>query len=237
MKKTFLILLPLFLLGSECGRDDGANPNPAATNPEASATGGRSAIQATPGAFTSQDLRLLDQVAGVYTGAVDTEYTLLTLWSDLTPVKIFLNHSGDDTNKQAIVRVEKANDSTQHFCTLFRSLDQKETDGSQTDLVTTLEFTSGNVREHKGQVDDAENVIQMTLKTTRYPGNEGGEERIETVLEELAIDDSAVADNDQEVEELIKVNEALPSFDELKTGCGFSAAEAQSAEEDDEEES
>ena len=237
MKKTFLILLPLFLLGSECGRDEGQNQNPAATNPTGTATQGRAAVQVTPGAFTSQDLRLLDQVAGVYTGTVDTEYTLLTLWSGLTPVKIFLNHSGDDTNKQAIVRVEKMSDSTQYFCTLFRSLDQKESVGNQEDLVTTLEFTNGNVREHKGQLDDARHVLKFVLKTTRYPGNEGEEERVETVLEELAIDDNSTVYTEQEVEELVQVNEALPSFDELKTGCGFSAAEAQSAEEDDEEES
>ena len=168
----------------------------------------------------SHSLKLIHEVAGFYTGRVDIDYSPWSFLQEDEEVKIWINHSWDDSNQKAIFRVEKSDDVLKYICTIFTFTGKKQM--SQEDDYTTLIHFSGSSEQKVsiGRLEDIREVLNFSIRLRSAAVGVIGKGDFDFYA--LILGDESSQWAQSEVKELKKSKTIkTPPFEVLEKKCGF----------------
>ena len=167
------------------------------------------AADAAP-SFESEDLKILDQAAGVYQfEKVDVDYGFG--WGGDVSPKVTVNHSANDADRKLIVKVEHEDQSV---CTVWNKVRVDGRDGK------LLKFASAS-KESAGAIVDAKEVFNI-----RFGIDKENEEQIVVTNFQMSIDNGEPWRTGVAAE-----GETAASFQAIYDSCNFGAEEAEAEEE------
>ena len=224
--KNIIIGLFLSLFLSACGpgkdskdddKGDGKADGTAQGEQAAGEAGGGGANQVQPPS-SSKEIMKASEIAGVYTGKADVDYSFYIPFGSLfieqkkQNVKVMINHSGSDENKILIARVEKADSPGEAFCTVWTGFGLSEGEeeienGEESQKVSFISFESDK-KESFGSLEDVNYVESLRI--------------LDQTSSKLKIDihskDSTVL-SAEPIDNLMKTSEQLIEFSVLLQTC------------------
>ena len=204
--------------GTKDSQEGGSKKDQAAAKGKAAAQDGSTAEDGSPDVkappppvFKSPELKAIQKISAVYTVQADVHYDWFKMSEDI-PVKVLINHNGDDNNKQVIIRTERIGEPSADekkskgdqgfFCSLYTNFTIKQVPTSRKPI------RSENIQS-AGQLADVNKMIlrihyAKTLSPSLILGCTG---RV------------ICGDLTEPVKDVVKTSESLPSFDELYRSC------------------